>query len=215
MDALDFNKIDKIDEKNKILTSLSGLDRIKLLQSQINLIYKYWNDSMIKVNDKITASNSDLFNKLLFYDFVLSQAIWANKKIDYPKESPDQIFQWGILNCDLGYNIGSEQNKKRPVIVLNNTFFTRSSMMIVAPITGSGKKIYNPEVQLYETSYSKVTGKIDLSQMRSVSSDRFDLKITDKLMSEDEYKSKYKDGKYTPIQDIIRNKLKNIFGIVI
>lgn len=217
MNSIDFNKVDKMMDKLKVLGTLTDDERVSLLESQINTIYQSWNDSIEKVHnimDNNTCINLD--EKIIFYDLILSQALWTSKKIDYPKVEPEKVSQWRIFNCDLGYNIASEQNKKRPVILLNsNSTIGTLSSFIVAPIVGSGKKIYAPEVELLETAYSNVYGKIDLSQMRSVSKYRLDTKPIDRLMTDIEYKNKYGTKKYTMLQDVIKKKIKDIFGIAI
>lgn len=214
MDAHEFNKIDKNLDKLKKLSELSIVDKIILLESQINNVYYNWNNSVEKINDMMKNNICiNLEEKIIFYDLFFSKSIWVNKQIDYPEIQPERTYQWMIFNCDLGHNIGSEQNKKRPVIILNDTFFTKSSIMIVAPITGSGKKLYNPEVDIAETKYNNVSGKVDLSQMRSVSYYRFDNKPIDRLMNKEEYKTEYGSKQYTMIQTIIIKKIKNIFGI--
>lgn len=214
MDAITFNKIDKINEKLKALSQLDMEKRILLLESQINAIYYYWNDSIEKTNG-IMANNSciNLDEKIIFYDLLLSQSVWTNKKIDYPKSENKQIYQWGIFYCDLGYNIGSEQNKRRPVLVINDTSFVNSSIVLIAPISGNGKNVYKHEVVLLETAYNKINGKIDLSHIRAVSKSRLDGKPIDRLLTVQEYEKKYTSKNYTTIQSIVQSKLKTIFGI--
>lgn len=213
MDSLEFNKIDKIDDKINKLKSLTLDEKVNLLESQLNNIYKYWNDSILKTNSIVGNFTGNLEEKIMDYDIMLSKAFWVNKKVDYQSEEPDLIYQWSIFNCELGYNIGSEQNKTRPVLILNNTTFIKSSIVIVAPITGNGKRIYDHEVKLLETAYSKVIGKVDLSHIRVVSKSRLSKKPIDRLLNAKEYSSKYADKKFTMIQEIIKNKLIQIFGI--
>ncbi len=213
MDSIEFNKIDKIDDRINILKSLTLDEKVNLLESQLNNVYKYWNDSILKTNSIIENFTGSLEEKIIDYDLMLSKASWINKKVDYPNEEPDLIYQWSIFNCELGYNIGSEQNKTRPVLVLNNTNFIKSSIVIVAPITGNGKRIYDHEVKLLETAYSKVTGKVDLSHIRAVSKSRLSKKPIDRLLNSKEYSSKYAGVKFTMIQETIKNRLTQILGI--
>ena len=218
MNALDFNSIDNAMEKNVVLNRLSFPEKTTLLESQIHEIYKQWNNSNLKIIETLSSYyNTDIIARIINYDNLLSQARWINKKIDFPNISTNKVFQWDIFYCELGYNIGSEQNKRRPVIILNDTSFIYSTVVLVAPITGNGKKMYRHEVKLLETAYNKVTGKIDLSHIRSVSKTRLDQCPSDRLLNNIEFQNKYKDttNKVTMLQETILNKLKTIFGIVI
>ena len=221
LDALNFNRIDKHSEKQYELDKLTYAEKAELLETQIHSIYNLWNDCTSKANQIMnsfgtSASSDDLLkNKIFDFDNFVSQALWANKKISYPNNVPKTIYQWSIFYCDLGYNIGSEQNKRRPVIILNDTKIIQSSVVLVAPITSNGKKIYNQEVELIETAYSKIVGKVDLSHIRSISKSRLDMQSIDRLLNIGEYQKKYSNKKYTMIQDVISNKIKQIFGIAI
>jgi len=221
MNAHDFNIIDKFLEKDTVLNSMTFPEKISLLESQIHSIYSQWNDSNAKINQSMNSyvssyNNADIKKRIIYYDTLLSQACWTNKKINYPVITPKLVMQWNIFYCDLGYNIGSEQNKYRPVIILSDTSFINSSIVLVAPITGNGKKIYKHEVQLLETAYNKVTGKIDLSHIRSVSKTRLDDKPIDRLLDNIQFQDKYKNSpiKATMLQETISKKIKSIFGIV-
>jgi len=49
---------------------------------------------------------------------------------------PPNVYKRDVFYCELGFNIGSEQKDKRPVVVLQNNKGNRSSTTtIVAPIT--------------------------------------------------------------------------------
>jgi len=220
--ALSFNKIDKYADKQKELIKLTYEQKVELLESQIHSIYNLWNNSSLKINDIMSSydthvrDDESLKKQIIFYDNLLSQAIWTNKKIDYPNCIPSTVYQWSIFYCNLGYNIGSEQNKRRPVIILNDTKFLQSSIVLVAPITSNGKNLYDHEVQIIETAYNRVVGKIDLSHMRSVSKTRLDIKMADRLLNRIEYGQKYNNGEnYTMLQDVISDKIKLLFGIAI
>ncbi|MEJ6950324.1 type II toxin-antitoxin system PemK/MazF family toxin [Natronospora cellulosivora (SeqCode)] len=74
-----------------------------------------------------------------------------------------------IYYCDLGENIGSEQSKKRPVIILqNDTGNKYSSTTIVAPIINSPKTlpVHIPIKKVM--SGLQTTGVIRLEHIREI-----------------------------------------------
>lgn len=124
---------------------------------------------------------------------------WTNKKMDlYSSPSPRMVKQREIFYCELGQNIGSEQDGRRPVVILqNNVGNAHAKITLVAPITsfqhGSIKsidgKLYledlsNPSVplkelrfydiplELEEGSKYNIYGVVNISQIRVVSKNR-------------------------------------------
>ena len=67
--------------------------------------------------------------------------IWNALKFKYHKESKYstvkhlQVNQGEIWYCDLGYNVGTEKNKCRPVMVISNNNINRSEKVVVLCIT--------------------------------------------------------------------------------
>lgn len=83
---------------------------------------------------------------------------WLSDKLQYHKISyhnnikRKQVLQGEVWECDLGYNIGEEKNKKRPVLVVSNNNVNRTGKVIVACITDADGKIKpNSNVPFYST----------------------------------------------------------------
>lgn len=74
-------------------------------------------------------------------------AAWVKDKINYHKTSKYRstrnrnILQGEVWYCDLGYNIGTEKNKTRPVLVVSNNRINRSEKVVVVSITDAKGKV--------------------------------------------------------------------------
>ncbi len=107
------------------------------LQEIINTRLEKLNQLMDDLNKKIAKPIS---NPQIYADY-LKQRIdfmeWTNKKYNLSfKGMPNKIFQREIFYCELGYNLGSEQNEKRPVVILQNNLGNKfGNTTIIAPIT--------------------------------------------------------------------------------
>jgi len=105
---------------------------------------------------------------------------WTSRKFHLEKNSANsarrKVRRFDVYDCDFGENIGSEINKKRPCVVLqNNLGNIHSSNTIVVPITNSNG--IDPICVEITGSYTKhdgsaLTGYIDLSTIRTVSKSR-------------------------------------------
>lgn len=109
----------------------------------------------------------------------------ANKGIDLilnEKIKKDLVVkQKEIWTCDFGYNIGSEMNKTRPVVILqSNAINKNSNTIVVAPITSriaflpSHVKISNKNLEYVEEN---VEGIIMLEQIKTISKARLGRRI--------------------------------------
>lgn len=84
---------------------------------------------------------------------------WLGKKMEYHKVSSDgrvkrkQVNMGEIRDCDFGYNIGEEKNKKRPVIVISSNKLYRMGKVVVAPITDAKDKINSAGLPCKNTDY--------------------------------------------------------------
>ncbi|EGO88691.1 hypothetical protein CBCST_03881 [Clostridium botulinum C str. Stockholm] len=84
-----------------------------------------------------------------------------------------------IWTCELGQNIGSEENKIRPVIIIqNDTGNKNAPTTIIAPISNRPKKIA-VHIELRESDYklengekNHITGTVLLEQIKVVSKAR-------------------------------------------
>ena len=76
-------------------------------------------------------------------------ACWLKDKIHYHNNSKrltikrTQVNYGEIWYCDLGYNIGAEKNKCRPVLVISNNKINQSEKIVVLCFTDAKRKL-NP-----------------------------------------------------------------------
>lgn len=74
-------------------------------------------------------------------------ASWLKDKVNYHKKSKyntnrnRQILHGQIWYCDLGYNIGTEKNKIRPVLVMSNNKVNKAEKVVVICITDAKGKV--------------------------------------------------------------------------
>ncbi len=126
---------------------------------------------------------------------------WMIKKSKLQFEGmPKRVYKRDIFYCELGYNLGSEQTEKRPVVILqNNRGNSSSPTTIVAPITthkdaeiitedngdnyfkfiddkGNEKKkklnYYEVPVELEPNYKQEIKGYINVAQIRTISKKR-------------------------------------------
>ncbi len=156
-----------------------------------------------EIDGEITAlSNTMKSTKNIFADKLrkrLSFLKWISKSWDLRAASmPPVVKQKEIFYCQLGENIGSEQNGKRPVVVMqNNIGNAHGNTTMIVPITtyeGSsfyekdGRRcmayshngnaierfldFYEVEVQVESTSNYTIHGVANVVHMREVSKKR-------------------------------------------
>lgn len=113
---------------------------------------------------------------------------WIENKIKLRKRG---IIQGGIYLCELGENVGSEQNSNpgedRPVIVIsNNTINSTSNNVIIAPLSktlkykSDGKTPkYKSHYFLYKEKYSFLSqnSAVKTEEVRTVSKVRLNKKL--------------------------------------
>ncbi|GAA0739456.1 type II toxin-antitoxin system PemK/MazF family toxin [Clostridium oceanicum] len=140
--------------KNKINIRIDGNNKKKTLKQKsygIGKLYKYveWVNNGIEMNDNV-----------------------KNRIRIVPKRGE-------VWTCELGQNIGSEENKIRPVIVIqNNTGNQNAPTTIVVPISNRPKKIAvhisirNGDFHLVEGEKMEITGTVLAEQIRVVSKAR-------------------------------------------
>lgn len=96
------------------------------------------------------SNNQEIYLKNL--KLSLSLIKWINKKINLSRKSAKYtVSQKEIFYCELGINIGSEQDDLRPVVILqNNSGNISSTTTIVAPITTHNSSVqYDNEKNKY------------------------------------------------------------------
>lgn len=91
------------------------------------------------------------------------------------------VYRGEIYWCYLGENIGNEENKKRPVVIIQNQKGnSHSPTIIIAPITNSVINL-PVAVPVNRAQNPKVTGTIDLGQLKVIHKARLVGKRIDKL----------------------------------
>jgi mRNA-degrading endonuclease toxin of MazEF toxin-antitoxin module len=155
--------MDEKDEKYKKLE--------KVLSNMINDIKK---DMITKKDNKETD------NYLAFLGDVIEFIEWTSLKYIYRYSGNNSrvVKKGEIFYCDLGINIGSEQEKRRPVVILqNDTGNKYSPTTIIAPITNTSKNL--PVHVLLDNVQKglKTTGLIMLEHIREVAKCRLGIYI--------------------------------------
>jgi mRNA interferase MazF len=108
--------------------------------------------------------------------FVKRSLDWIKKKFEYhllsDRAKSRNVKRGQIYYCDFGENIGSEQCKKRPALIIQTDTLNRSgSTVIVAPIT-SQIKAGNANYTLNRPTGSQIKGTVLLTNLRTVSKSR-------------------------------------------
>ena len=97
--------------------------------------------------------------------------LWLAKKMEYHQNSSfkkvkrKQVNLGEVWRCDLGYNVGEEKNKIRPVVVISNNRINRTGKVIVAPITDAKGKInlnHLPQHNSWYLLYSNTTDPLNM-----------------------------------------------------
>ncbi len=118
------------------------------------------------------------------------------------------ISKGAIMICELGENIGSEQNKKRPVLVVSNNHINRANNVIVVPLSTTLKTRKNKDgidIPRYQSHYFlkkekypflEADSAVKCENIRTVSK----IRLSDYLgiVDENDYNK-------------IKNRLKNVF----
>jgi len=74
-------------------------------------------------------------------------AAWQKNKVEYNRISKfntskrRQVLHGQIWYCDMGYNIGTEKNKMRPVLIMSNNKINTSEKIVVVCITDAKGKV--------------------------------------------------------------------------
>ncbi|MEA4828245.1 type II toxin-antitoxin system PemK/MazF family toxin [Clostridium sp. JNZ J1-5] len=133
----------------------------------------------LRENDNVHPIKKKAYNIKKINNYVS----WVNEQIimnDNASRDIKVIPRRGeIWTCELGQNIGSEENKIRPVIIIqNDTGNKNAPTTIIAPISNRPKKIA-VHIELRESDYtlengekSHITGTILAEQIKVVSKAR-------------------------------------------
>lgn len=160
------------------------------------------------LENTITARNADIGINILNWakEKIILAEKESNRQYYFQKDKANsrnrpRVVEFGkVYGCNLGKNIGSEQNRKsRPVIILQKKT-PNSPTVIVAPLTdahdanGNLKTLYPTHVLVKDKKLTKES-IIKLEHIRSVSKNRLteymtDLNEVDGVMEEIEEKLK-------------------------
>lgn len=169
----------------KNLESMSGQELKEYLEEtklSINNLSKEYID---KIENKIDESKNkkELIQQALMIKKIYKYVEWTNEAIKMNDNVPNRskvIPKRGeIWTCELGQNIGSEENKIRPVIILqNDTGNVNAPTTIVVPISNRPKRIAvhialrSGDFILVEGEKMEITGTVLAEQIRVVSKAR-------------------------------------------
>ena len=141
--------------------------------------YVKLNKEKIENNKKITI----LRNRAYDIKDILEHVEWAVAKIninDSISSRTNTLPKRGeIWTCQLGKNVGSEENKIRPVIILqNNTGNEKGPTTIIVPVSNRPKKIAvhislkSSDYEIVKGEVEEVTGTILCEQIRVIAKAR-------------------------------------------
>lgn len=144
------------------------------------------------LENTITARNVDIGinilnwakEKIILAEKESKRQYYLQKDDKNPKNKPRVVKFGRVYGCNLGKNIGSEQNgKSRPIVILQKDS-PNSPTVIVAPLTdahdsnGNLKKLYPTHVLVKDPKLTKES-IIKLEHIRSVSKNRLTEYMTD------------------------------------
>lgn len=215
MTALEFLNIFAEKKKIEVLNKMSNKDKNNLVANFKHIINNYWNICHASTNIKLGKTFLSIDEQIIYLDNLLSFVDWTKIKYSYDfSKTQKSIYQWSIFYCELGHNIGSEKNKTRPVLILQDMRdYLNSKTVLIAPITTGSKAQYKHEIIIDTTEKKRVSGIIDLSHIKSVSRARLDNTPKDRLLTDEEYKHYYGDKKYVTVQTKVKNSMKVMFNI--
>lgn len=141
--------------------------------------YEAMIDENLKKNESIETTRRKAYDIIKIYNYVH----WVNEQIKMNNNASRDtkvIPRRGeIWTCELGQNIGSEENKIRPVIIIqNDTGNQNAPTTIVVPISNRPKKIAvhisirNGDFELVKGEKMEITGTVLAEQIRIVSKAR-------------------------------------------
>lgn len=169
------------------------MDNVLIKDMNVTEVEEYIKKTEYKIRQLVKDYSIDIEEKLInnskMHDFakraynireILEYAQWTMDKIDiiHNVDLSQRIKprRGEIWTCQLGKNIGSEENKIRPAIIIqNNTGNDRGPTTIIVPISNRPKKIATHievkknDYKLVEGEKNLITGTILCEQIKVVS----------------------------------------------
>jgi mRNA interferase MazF len=138
---------------------------------------KKMHDSIIRTLQMISNDFKTKQGNVHFIDGIVKYILWFEEKYKYKFRYSDNrlyVKKGEIYNCNLGQNIGSEQNECRPVLILqNNKGNLYAPTTVVAPITDEIKANLPTHVNLKDLKPDcNVTGIVLIEQLKCISKKR-------------------------------------------
>lgn len=181
--------------KNKKISEMTKNELIAFSKNRLNdiadmlQIYNQYYDDKCRICDLELNENKDTIKELqqcaYFINDIFERIEWSYKKqiiidsIEADKLANIKPKRGEIWTCQLGKNIGSEENKIRPVVIIqNNTGNEISPTTIVVPISKKPKKIAvhielrDSDYVLVEGESKEITGTILCEQIKVISKAR-------------------------------------------
>ncbi|KEI03074.1 type II toxin-antitoxin system PemK/MazF family toxin [Clostridium botulinum] len=155
------------------------------LDKRIETVHQLINQYINLIKDKTRKNHKFKSNKQRAYyiNNIYNYVSWVNEQIkmneNVSRDAKVIPRRGEIWTCELGQNIGSEENKIRPVIIIqNDTGNKNAPTTIIAPISNRPKKIA-VHIELRESDYklengekNHITGTVLLEQIKVVSKAR-------------------------------------------
>ncbi|AEB77047.1 type II toxin-antitoxin system PemK/MazF family toxin [Clostridium botulinum] len=170
--------------KNNI-NNMSDEELEIFLDKRIETVHQLINQYINLIKDKTRKNHKFKSNKQRAYyiNNIYNYVSWVNEQIkmneNVSRDAKVIPRRGEIWTCELGQNIGSEENKIRPVIIIqNDTGNKNAPTTIIAPISNRPKKIA-VHIELRESDYklengekNHITGTVLLEQIKVVSKAR-------------------------------------------
>lgn len=151
-------------------------------QLQVKKLIEDYKDKTTKMISKVHKTD-DLMSEAYSISKIFKEAEWVNQSIAMNarvnKRSNILPKRAEIWTCELGENVGSEENKIRPVIIIqNDTGNKNAPTTIIVPISNRPKKIavhisiLSGDFDLIKGEKMEITGTALVEQIRAVSKAR-------------------------------------------
>src|SRR3712207_3033667 len=135
------------------------------LAKRIETVHQLINQYINLIKDKTRKNHKFKSNKQRAYyiNNIYNYVSWVNEQIkmneNVSRDAKVIPRRGEIWTCELGQNIGSEENKIRPVIIIqNDTGNKNAPTTIIAPISNRPKKIA-VHIELRESDYKLENGE--------------------------------------------------------